>query len=80
MNENNLKTLSSYYKSLKEMENKFTDMMIEEEKNFDKLPKSDQAGEPVKRLGFEIDALDNTIYLLSEVTGFIEENLDDRLS
>ena len=46
MNENNLKTLSSYYKSLKEMENKFTDMMIEEEKNFDKLPKSDQAGEP----------------------------------
>lgn len=54
--------------------------MIEEEKNINKFLKSDQAGEPVERLGFEIDALDNTIYLLSEVTGFIEENLDDRLS
>ena len=80
MKENNLKTLSAYYKSLKEMEDKFTDMMIEEELNFEKLPESDQHGEPGERLGFEIDALDNIIYLVGEVTRFIEENLEDRLS
>jgi hypothetical protein len=79
MTSTNLETLSACYRSLKEIQERLLNVMTEEDRNFDLLPKSDQEGEAGEKLGFEIDALDNIDYLLGEVISFIEENLGDRL-
>ena len=79
MKQTNLETLAACYKSLKEMQDTFDNMMCEEEQAYNALSKSDQEGKPGERLGFEIDAFDNISYLILEVTNFIEENLGDRL-
>ena len=79
MKRTNLETLAACYKTLKEMQDTFDNMMCEEERAFDALSESDQEGEPGERLGFEIDAFDNISYLIFEVTDFIEQNLGDRL-
>ena len=79
MKNNNLRTLSASLSSLKEIQGKLQDVMIDEEKNYDQLSQSEQEGEPGEKLGFEIDTLDNIEYLLDEVISFIEDNLGDRL-
>lgn len=76
----NLETLSASYKSLKEIQKKLQDVMIDEENELEKLSESDHKGEPGAQLGFEIDALDNIDYLIDQVIDFIEENLGDRLN
>jgi hypothetical protein len=75
----NLETISASLKSLKEIQGKLQDAMIDEENEYEKLSESDRQGEPGDQLGFEIDALDNIDYLIDEVITFIEENLGDRL-
>ena len=71
----NQETVSACYKSLKAIQKTLVDVMIDEDREFEKLPESDQAGEPGETIGFEVDALDNVDYLLDEVITFIEENL-----
>lgn len=79
MKQTSLETLSASYKSLKEIHQTLVNVMCEEEKEYDKLSKSDRQGEPGEILGFEIDAFDNIDYLLDQAITFIEENLGDRL-
>ena len=79
MKKTNLETLSTSYKSLKEIHGTISNMVSDEEKNYDQLSQNEQEGEPGEKLGFEIDALDNIEYLLDEVISFIEDNLGDRL-
>ena len=76
----NLETVSAGLKSLKRIQGKMQDVMIDEEKEYEKLSESERKGEPGAQLGFEIDALDNIDYLIDEVITFIEENLGDRMS
>lgn len=79
MNKTNQETLSTCYKSLKEIQETLTKVMAEEEAAYDQLLETERAGEPGETLGFEIDAFDNIDYLLDQVITFIEENLGDRL-
>ena len=79
MKQTSLETLSTSYKSLKEIHQTLVNVMCEEEEEYDKLSKGDREGEPGDTLGFEIDAFDNIDYLLDQAITFIEENLGDRL-
>ncbi len=79
MNNTHREILSACYQSLKEIQEKLSKVMREEEETFDRLQKDDQEGEAGETLGFEIDAFDNIDYLLGEVITFIDENLGDRI-
>lgn len=48
MKQTSLDTLSTSYKSLKEIQETLNKVMCEEEKEYDKLPKSDREGSPAR--------------------------------